>query len=164
MCCPVAFLRFRADLTCGSEGADDRGLASQFAVGSDMHSEASAGRSTADDWYRTAGNFMKGYQITFFTQLNKRHHGMPLADWLVQTAKEMGMPGATLIAASEGFGRHRRIHSAHFFELAEQPQEIQLAASESDTERLFTRLKGEGVHLFYVKNLVEFGTLGDAES
>jgi len=107
---------------------------------------------------------MNGYQITFFTQQDKRHHGKPLADWLVHLAKEMGLPGATLIAGSEGFGHHRRIHSAHFFELADQPLEIQMALSNEDAERLFARLKAEGVHLFYVKNPVEFGTLGEAES
>jgi PII-like signaling protein len=107
---------------------------------------------------------MKGYQITFFTQQDKRHHGKPLADWLVHLAQEMGLPGATLIAGSEGFGHHRRIHSAHFFELADQPQEVQMAVGEADAERLFARLKAEGVHLFYVKNTVEFGTLGEPES
>jgi PII-like signaling protein len=106
---------------------------------------------------------LKGYQITFFTQQDKRHHGKPLGDWLVHLAKEIGLPGATLIAASEGFGHHRRIHSAHFFELADQPQEIQMAVSEEDTERLFARLKAEGVHLFYVKTPVQFGVLGEPD-
>ena len=104
---------------------------------------------------------MNGYQITFFTQQDKRHHGKPLADWLVHLAKEMKLPGATLIAGSEGFGHHRRIHSAHFFELADQPLEIQMALSKEDAERLFARLKEEGVHLFYVKTPVEFGILGE---
>lgn len=104
---------------------------------------------------------MKGYQITFFTHQDKRHHGKPLGDWLVKLAKDMGLPGATLIAGGKGFGHHRRMHSAHFFELADQPQEIQMAASIEDTERLFERLKAEGVHLFYIKSLVEFGTLGE---
>jgi len=107
---------------------------------------------------------MKGYQITFFTQQDRRHHGQSLADWLVDLAREMKLPGATLIAGSEGFGQHRRIHSAHFFELADQPQEIQLAVSEEDAERLFARLKAEGVQLFYVKSPVEFGTIGKVES
>jgi PII-like signaling protein len=106
---------------------------------------------------------MKGYQITFFTQQDKRHHGKPLGDWLVQLAKEIGLPGATLIAAAEGFGHHRRIHSAHFFELADQPQEIQMAVSEEDAGRLFTRLKVEGVHVFYVKTPIEFGLLGESD-
>ncbi len=107
---------------------------------------------------------MEGYQITFFTQQDKHHHGKPLADWLVHLAQEMGLPGATLIAGSEGFGHHHRIHSAHFFELADQPQEVQLAVSEEDADRLFARLKAEGVHLFYVKSPVKFGTLGETES
>ena len=103
---------------------------------------------------------MKGYQITFFTQQDKRHHGQPIGEWLLMLAREMGLPGATLVAGSEGFGHHRRIHSAHFFELADQPQEVQVAVSSEDAERLFERLKQEGVHLFYVKTPVEFGVLG----
>ncbi len=107
---------------------------------------------------------MKGYQIAFFTQQDHLHHGKPLGQWLLLLAREMGLPGATMVAGSEGYGHHRRIHSARFFELADQPQEVQIAASEADTERLFERLKAEGVHIFYVKTPVEFGVLGEAES
>lgn len=105
---------------------------------------------------------MNGYQITFFTQQDKRHQGKPLADWLVHLAQDMGLRGATMISGSEGFGHHRRIHSAHFFELADQPLEVMMAVTVEEAERLFARLKAEGVHLFYVKTPVEFGTLGDA--
>lgn len=104
---------------------------------------------------------MNGYQITFFTQQDHRHKGKPLGEWLVHLAQELGLRGATLMAAGEGFGQHRRIHSAHFFELAEQPQEVVMALSEDETARLFDRLKAEGVHLFYVKMAVEFGKLGE---
>lgn len=106
---------------------------------------------------------MKGYQITFFTQQNHRHCHKPVAEWLLQTACDMGIRGATVIAASEGFGQHRRIHAAHFFELAEQPQEIIMVATEEETGRLFDFLKQEGVHLFYVKMPVQFGVLGEPE-
>lgn len=107
---------------------------------------------------------MNGYQITFFTVQDHRHKGKPVGDWLVHLAQDLGLRGATLVAGSEGFGHHGRIHSAHFFELADQPQEIQIAVSGEDAERLFARLKAEGVHLFYVKTPVEFGTLGEADS
>ncbi len=50
---------------------------------------------------------MQGFQITFFTQQDRRHHDKPMAEWL-------------LLAASQDYGQHRRIHSAHFFELADQ--------------------------------------------
>ncbi len=62
---------------------------------------------------------MNGYQITFFTYQDKRHKGNPPGDWLVHLAQEMGLRGATLLAGGEGFGHPRRIHSAHFFELAD---------------------------------------------
>ncbi|WP_126444567.1 DUF190 domain-containing protein [Sulfuricystis multivorans] len=104
---------------------------------------------------------MNGYQITFFTQQDRRHKGKPLADWLVHLAKELGLQGATVLAGSEGLGHDRRIHSARFFELADQPVEVVMAVSSEQAERLFARLKAEGVHLFYVKTAVEFGVLGE---
>jgi uncharacterized protein len=107
---------------------------------------------------------MNGYQITFFTQQDKRHQGKPVADWLVHLAQELKLSGATLIPGGEGFGHHRRIHSAHFFELADQPIEVLMAVTAEEADRLFARLKREGVHLFYVKTPVEFGTLGEPES
>ena len=105
---------------------------------------------------------MNGYQITFFTHQDRRHQGKPVADWLINLAMEVGLRGATLIAGSESFGPDHRIHSARFFELADQPQEILMTATEEETGRLFERLTSEGVHLFYVKTAVEFGTLGEA--
>jgi PII-like signaling protein len=107
---------------------------------------------------------MNGFQVTFFTQQDHRHKGKPMGDWLVHLAKGLGLRGATLMAAGEGFGHHGRIHSAHFFELADQPLEVVMALSAEETERLFERLKAEGVHVFYVKTAVEFGTLGGSDS
>jgi uncharacterized protein len=106
---------------------------------------------------------MQGYQVTFFTQQDHRHKGKPVGEWLVQLAKEMGLRGATLLAGGEGFGRHGRLHSAHFFELADQPVEVTLALSEDETRRLFERIDAEGVQLFYVKTAVEFGMLGEGK-
>ena len=106
---------------------------------------------------------MKGYQITFFTQQDRRHKHQPMAEWLMLAARDLGVRGATIVAGSEGYGQHRRIHSAHFFELADQPQEVVMAVSEDEAERLFGFLREEAVHLFYVKTPVEFGILGEAE-
>ena len=107
---------------------------------------------------------MKGYQITFFTQQDKRHHHKSMAEWLMLTARELGLRGATIVAASEGFGHKGRVHSAHFFDLADQPQEVTLACSHEELDRLFARLRQEGVHLFYVKSEVEFGVLGEPDA
>lgn len=107
---------------------------------------------------------MKGYQLTFFTQQDRRHRHEPLAEWLLLAARDLGIGGATIIPASEGYGHDRRIHSAHFFELADQPQEVLMAVSDDECERLFDLLKNEGVYLFYMKSPVEFGVLGKPDS
>lgn len=106
---------------------------------------------------------MNGYQITFFTQQDCRHHGKPLSDWLMHLAGELGLHGATVIPAAEGVGHSHRVHSARFFELADQPVSIVLAVTEEEASRLFARLRAEQVKLFYVKMPVEFGVLGEEE-
>lgn len=104
---------------------------------------------------------MKGYQITFFTQQGRHHKHKQLAEWLMLAARDIGIHGATVVSGSEGYGRHGHIHSAHFIELADQPQEVVMAVSEDEAFRLFELLKAEGVHLFYIKTAVEFGVLGE---
>jgi PII-like signaling protein len=106
---------------------------------------------------------MRGYQITFFTQQDRRHEGRPLADWLIESARALGVHGATALLGSEGFGHHRRIHSARFFELADQPVEVTLVASVDETERLFAHLREHGVRVFYARTPVEFGTIGEGD-
>lgn len=103
---------------------------------------------------------MQGFQLSFFTRQDHQHAGQPLAEWLLQEARRLGVGGATLIAASEGFGHHGKLHSAHFVELADQPQEVTLAVSAADAERIFARLVEEGIAVFYVKTPIEFGITG----
>ncbi len=106
---------------------------------------------------------MHGYQLTFFTQQKRMHRGKVLAHWLVEEARTLGIHGATLLGASEGFGHHGRIHSAHFFDLADQPVEVVMAVTHDECDRLFARLREEKVRIVYVKAAVEFGTLGGEE-
>lgn len=104
---------------------------------------------------------MKGYQLTFFTQQNRQHNHQPLGEWLLQAAMKLGIGGATLMAATEGFGHDRKLHSAHFFELADQPVEVTMAVNEQQAERMFEHLKQEGVKVFYIKTPIEFGMVGE---
>ncbi|MBV8047385.1 MAG: DUF190 domain-containing protein [Paludibacterium sp.] len=106
---------------------------------------------------------MNGYQVTFFTQQDRTHAGLPLAEWLVQQARKLNLEGATMVAASEGLGRHHKIHSARFFELADQPVEVTMALSEAQLHSLFLRLREEKLNLFYVKAPIEYGYSGQTE-
>ena len=106
---------------------------------------------------------MQGFQLTFFTNQDHRHHGKPLAHWLVEHARAIGIRGATLVPATESYGHHGRIHSSHFFELADQPIEVVMAVTAEEADRVFTTLKAEHVRLFYIKMPVEFGTTTEEE-
>jgi len=106
---------------------------------------------------------MNGYQISFFTVQGHRHKGKPIGDWLVQLAKEMKLSGATMIPGAEGFGHHRRIHSAHFIELTDQPLEVVMILTAEEADRLLSFLEQEGVALFYSKIPAEFGLIPAAK-
>ncbi len=106
---------------------------------------------------------MHGYQITFFTRQDRRHEGKPLGEWLIQVAKQLGLRGATVIPASEGFGKSGRIHAARFFELTDQPIEVLMTATKEQADVLFARLAAADLKLFYVKTPVEFGEIGAGE-
>lgn len=103
---------------------------------------------------------MQGYQVTFFTQQDRRHGHQLLHEWLMNLAKSLGIRGSTAIVGAEGYGRHGRFHSAHFFELTDQPIEVVMVMNADQADRLFAQLEAEQVNLFYVKTLVEFGVVG----
>lgn len=103
---------------------------------------------------------MRGYQLEFFTEQGKRHGHQALYEWLLEAARSHGIRGATVFMGAIGFGHHRRYHSAHFLELADQPVVITMAVAEEEANQLFDLIGRENVHLFYVKIPVEFGEIG----
>lgn len=103
---------------------------------------------------------MQGYLVIFITQQNRRYRGHMLGDWLVELAKEMGLRGATLSTGIEGSGHTGKLHSAHFFEMADQPTEVRMALTEDESNRLFARLEQEDVALLYIKTPIELGFVG----
>ncbi|WP_374509799.1 DUF190 domain-containing protein, partial [Niveibacterium sp.] len=104
---------------------------------------------------------MQGVLLNFYTEQNRKHHGRPLAEWLLDEARRLGVSGATLLHAAEGFGRAGRLHAAHFFELADQPVEVSMAVSPEDADRMMARVREEGIKLFYMRIPVEFGSTAD---
>lgn len=105
---------------------------------------------------------MKGYQLTFFTEQDRRHGHRLLGDWLLEFAKDHGAVGSMMIGGAEGYDHRGRFHSAGFFELADRPLEITMSVDEAACERLLTALANEPIDLAYVKVPVEFGRIGKA--
>lgn len=105
---------------------------------------------------------MNGYQLTFYTEQDRRHGAQTLCEWLLAQIKQAGICGATVINAAEGVGHAGAHHAAHFIALADQPVQITVAATEEEAARLMEAVIAAQVHLFYTKVPVEFGTIGGA--
>ena len=103
---------------------------------------------------------MHGFRLSFFTQQGRTHGMLSISEWLLKEAKELGIKGATVNVAQGGYGRDGKYRSARFFDIAEQPMEVQLAVNTEECERLFARIEKENLEIFYMKIPIEFGTTG----
>ncbi len=104
---------------------------------------------------------MHGHQITFFTQQDRMQGQQPLAQWLVDEARRLGLRGEPLNGAIEGLGHDGAIHTINMFDLSDQPVQVTLVVTHEEERRLFAHLLERRVSLFYVKVPAQFGTLGD---
>ncbi len=98
---------------------------------------------------------MTGVQITFYTTLSRQIEGAHSKDWLIKVARELGVPGVTVIAGLEGYGHDHRLHSAHFLEMADEPIMVVMAMSERHKNLLLERLADARADLFHVMQAVE---------
>jgi PII-like signaling protein len=103
---------------------------------------------------------MNGYQLTFYTERNRRHGSQPVCDWLLAEARRLGVHGATVMDCAEGTGHAGAHHAPHAFRVADQPVQIVFAVTEDEAARLLERVIAERVHAFYTKVAVEFGVIG----
>ncbi len=105
---------------------------------------------------------MKGSFLRFYVHENRKHHGILLYEWLLETAKRAGIHGGSAFRAIAGYGRHGVLHEQHFFELAgDLTVEVEFLLSDEEAERLLELLREEQVSVFYAKSAAEFGvTLG----
>lgn len=104
---------------------------------------------------------MNGYQLTFYTEQNRRHGHHTVTEWLLHEAKQLGIHGATVINCAEGTGHAGAHHAAHMLRLDDQPVQIILAVTEDEADRMLDAVKTGHVHVFYTRSPVEFGLLGD---
>jgi PII-like signaling protein len=105
---------------------------------------------------------MKGYIVTFFTQQNREHDGVSVANWIVETAKQLGIRGATLLSGQEGFGHDGRFHSESIFDLEDRPLQVILVLTNDECERLFAAVKKKQLVVFFTKRATEFGVSSDS--
>ena len=85
---------------------------------------------------------------------------MLLHDWLLDQAKQLGVPGGSVFRAIAGYGRHGHLHEESFFELAgEMPVQVEFVLDSRVADHLLEALRTHNLNLFYVRYAVEAGTV-----
>lgn len=104
---------------------------------------------------------MNGSQLTLYAA-NQSHRvkHLTVVEWLLEEAVNAGIVGATVAEISEAVDSSGKLHAARFFELVDQPVAVTLIADDAKIDALLARLKGEGVHLFFTRMPIEYGSLG----
>jgi PII-like signaling protein len=105
---------------------------------------------------------MRGVCLKIYLTEKQKHDGKLLYEWILERAKDMGIPGGSVFRAIAGYGRHGKLHEETFFELAaELPVELEFVASEEQAAQLLGALGREKLGLFYVKSAAESGLTGE---
>ena len=60
----------------------------------------------------------EGSLLRLFIGESDRHAGMLLYEWIVRSAREHGLAGATVLRGLEGFGARSRVRTAKILELS----------------------------------------------
>ena len=60
----------------------------------------------------------EGSLLRIFIGESDRHAGMLLYEWIVRTAREQGLAGATVLRGVEGFGARSRVRTAKILDLS----------------------------------------------
>jgi PII-like signaling protein len=99
----------------------------------------------------------KGIALVLYVSEKRRHDGRLLYEWLIEKARQIGLPGGSALRAIEGFGRHG-LHHERFFELAgDLPVVLHFVSTPPLAERFLAALAAEKLDLFVVRYEVEFG-------
>ena len=105
--------------------------------------------------------------LRIFVCESDKHDGRPLYEAIVQSAREKGLAGATVLKGVMGFGAHSRVHTAKILRLSEDlPMVIEIVDTpERIAEFLPTvdEMIGEGLVTLEKINVITYRHKGSAE-
>lgn len=96
--------------------------------------------------------------LSFYISEKQHHSDMPLYEWLLEEARDMGVHGGSAFRAIAGFGRHGRMHEDTFFELAgELAVKVEFVLDDVLADRLIEKIRRLNMDVYYLKQTVEDG-------
>lgn len=84
-----------------------------------------------------------GKLLRVFLGENDRHGDDPLYHWIVETAKQHDLAGATVLRGLEGFGAHSRLHVAKVLRLStDLPIVVEIVDTEEKIDAFLELIEG----------------------
>jgi len=103
---------------------------------------------------------MQGSFFRFYVHEDHRHRHRLVWEWLLEEANKLGIRGGSAFKAMAGFGRHHRLHEAHFFETpGKLAIEVEFILTDDEAAKLLELLHREKVRLFYAQIPARFGVV-----
>ncbi|MES1923730.1 DUF190 domain-containing protein [Salinisphaera sp. T31B1] len=104
---------------------------------------------------------MKGFEVIFIAPSARRHDGKPVLDAIADMAQRMGIKRMTRRVDAMGKGASGHVHSAHFFEQADQPEELMFVLDGGDADRLIREVEGSGADTLCIRRSIEYWAFGE---
>lgn len=100
-----------------------------------------------------------GYEVIFILPENRHHKGKRVYDLVIGAAENLGITRMTERSDIEGTGEDGKLHSAHFFELADRPIELMYAMDEATATAFIDAVEQTGAPVFCICRPVQYGQL-----
>ncbi|ERJ19081.1 hypothetical protein SSPSH_001920 [Salinisphaera shabanensis E1L3A] len=104
---------------------------------------------------------MKGFELIFMAPRSRRHHGKPALDTVAELARDQGIERSTRRVDAEGTGMSGHTHSAHFFEQADEPEELMFVLDGGQADTLIRSVDEHAVPVFCVRRAIEYWHFGE---
>lgn len=86
----------------------------------------------------------EGHLLRIFIGESDKHGGLPLYEWIVKSARDEGLAGATVLRGLEGFGAHSRLHTAKILRLStDLPIVVEVVDTRAKIERFLSMIEGD---------------------
>jgi len=104
---------------------------------------------------------MKGFEIIFIAPRSRQHEGKPVLDVVADIAQSQGIKRMTRREDAAGTGSNGHSHSAHFFEQADEPQELMFVVDGGEADKLMRAVEDTEMSVFCLRRQVDYWQYGE---
>lgn len=104
---------------------------------------------------------MKGFEVIFVAPKTRQHDARPALDAVEALAHDRGIERSTRRMDARGTGTGGHAHSAHFFELADEPEELMFVLDGGEADGLIRAVEEQSIPVFCLRRSIDYWHFGD---